>query len=53
MNPIELVFGIIITCFMAAIVWHSSAILAERKARYRAGTHDYYDNPIKKKYIKE
>ena len=25
----------------------SSVLCSEKKARYRAGTHDYYDNPIK------
>lgn len=29
-------------------LWISSIMLEERKARYRAGTHDYYDNPIEK-----
>ena len=24
----------------------STVMVAEKKARYRAGTHDYYDNPI-------
>jgi hypothetical protein len=33
---------------MGWIVWESSVIIDERKKRYRAGTHDYYDNPIKK-----
>lgn len=27
-------------------LWISTIMLDERKARYRAGTHDYYDNPI-------
>lgn len=25
----------------------SSILVGEKKARYKAGTHDYYDNPIK------
>lgn len=29
-------------------LWISTMMLEERKARYRAGTHDYYDNPIEK-----
>lgn len=29
-------------------LWVSTMMLEERKARYRAGTHDYYDNPIEK-----
>lgn len=31
------------------ICWESTVMLSERKARYRAGTHDYYDNPIRGK----
>jgi len=48
MNPVEIALGIVATCFMAAVVWHSTLIISERKARFRAGTHDYYDNPIVK-----
>lgn len=33
---------------MTWVTWESSVMISERKARYRAGTHDYYDNPIKK-----
>ena len=28
------------------VVYMSSVMVSERKERYRAGTHDYYDNPI-------
>ena len=48
MNLIELAFGIIVLVFMNIVVWQSSVMISERKARFRAGTHDYYDNPIKK-----
>ena len=44
----EIIVGSVLIIIMARIVWESSVMLAERKARYRAGTHDYYDNPIKK-----
>jgi len=44
----EYIIGLIILFIMSWIVWESSVIIEERKARYRAGTHDYYDNPIKK-----
>ena len=44
----EIIVGSVLLIVMARIVWESSVMLAERKARYRAGTHDYYDNPIKK-----
>jgi hypothetical protein len=29
-------------------VWESTLIVSEQSARYRAGTHDYYDNPNRK-----
>jgi|13_taG_2_1085334.scaffolds.fasta_scaffold19990_5 hypothetical protein len=45
---VKIIFGIIILIPFAWVVWESSVMLAERKARYRAGTHDYYDNPIVK-----
>ena len=44
----EIIVGSVLLIAMAWIVWESSVMLEERKARYRAGTHDYYDNPIKK-----
>ena len=40
--------GLPIVVLGGLVVWESSVMLAERKARYRAGTHDYYDNPIEK-----
>lgn len=43
---VAFVLGFTYIAFKA--VWISSIILEERKARYRAGTHDYYDNPIEK-----
>ena len=45
---IEIIFSVLIAIVMACIAWKSSVIVSERKARYRAGTHDYYDNPIEK-----
>lgn len=42
------IIGLIILFVMGWIVWESNVIISERKARFRAGTHDYYDNPIKK-----
>jgi len=44
----EIIVGSVLIIIMARIVWESSVMLVERKARYRAGTHDYYDNPIEK-----
>ncbi len=50
---LQYIAGMLILSSMAVAVWTSSVMLGERKERYRAGTHDYYDNPIKKKQIKE
>ena len=44
----ELFFTIIITILFGWLAWESSVMVSEKKARYKAGTHDYYDNPIKK-----
>ena len=44
----EYIIGTAVAAVMLAMVWESSKILDERKARYRAGTHDYYDNKIEK-----
>tara|TARA_Y100000389_G_C17178586_1_gene372796 strand:- start:228 stop:386 length:159 start_codon:yes stop_codon:yes gene_type:complete len=30
------------------VAWESSVMVSEKKARYKAGTHDYYDRPIEK-----
>ena len=46
-----IIVGLIIVAGMALAVWTSSVMLYERKERYRAGTHDYYDNPINQKDI--
>lgn len=43
---IEFLIMIPIVYFGCKALWISTIILDERKARYRAGTHDYYDNPI-------
>jgi hypothetical protein len=48
MSIVEIALSIVLLVFMASLVWHSSMIIEERKQRYRAGTHDYYDNPIEK-----
>ena len=40
--------GVVMIVGMILFVWESTVMLEERKKRYRAGTHDYYDNPIKK-----
>jgi len=46
---IEIYNWILSVALLVAMVWFawmSSVMVSERKARYRAGTHDYYDNPI-------
>jgi hypothetical protein len=35
-----------ILAFSGWVAWESSVMISEKKARYKAGTHDYYDNPI-------
>ena len=44
----EILFGIVITFIAGWFAWESSVMISEKKARRRAGTHDYYDNPIRK-----
>ena len=39
-------FMLFVIYFGYKALWISTKMLDERKARYRAGTHDYYDNPI-------
>ena len=46
---LQYIIGTIFLAGMVRIVWESSVVLDERKKRLQAGTHDYYDNPIKKK----
>lgn len=48
MSIVEIAVSLVLVVFMGSVAWHSSMIIAERKQRYRAGTHDYYDNPIEK-----
>jgi len=45
---IEFIIGSILLGIGGFLVWESSVVLSERKKRFRDGTHDYYDNPIKK-----
>ena len=45
---LQYIVGTILLAGMAWVVWESSVALDERKKRFRSGTHDYYDNPIKK-----
>ncbi len=47
-NMLEYIIGATLLVPMFWACWESTLMLDERKKRYRAGTHDYYDNPIKK-----
>jgi len=40
--------GIALVIVAAWFAWMSSVLVSEKKARYRAGTHDYYDNKIER-----
>jgi len=42
---------ILILCIVGYLVYESSIMVSEKKSRYRAGTHDYYDNPIEEEEI--
>lgn len=48
MEILNLIFAGIILVVSGWFAWESSVMISEKKARQRAGTHDYYDNPIKK-----
>ena len=48
MTVINFFIGIVFVIVAAYFAYMSSVLVSERKARYRAGTHDYYDNPIEK-----
>ena len=47
MELFNLIFVIIITALFGWFAWETTIMVSEKKARYRAGTHDHYDNPIK------
>jgi hypothetical protein len=40
------IIGFVLLLFAGYVALESSIMVSEKKARYRAGTHDYYDNPI-------
>jgi hypothetical protein len=48
MEILNFMFGIVIFLSTGYFAYMSSVLVSEKKARYRAGTHDYYDNPINK-----
>lgn len=43
------IITVLLTIVMGYIAFISSVLVSEKKARYKAGTHDYYDNPINRK----
>ena len=47
MEILNFILGVVLTLSMGYFAYMSSVLVSEKKARYRAGTHDYYDNPIK------
>lgn len=47
MEILNFILGFILIVAMGYFAYMSSVLVSEKKARYRAGTHDYYDNPIK------
>lgn len=42
------ILGILLLVASGYFAYMSSVLVGEKKARYRAGTHDYYDRPIEK-----
>jgi hypothetical protein len=44
----EFIISILVIVPLLCMVWESTLMISERKERYRAGTHDYYDNLIEK-----
>ena len=46
MEILNILFIIFITIIVGWFAWESSVMVSEKKARYRAGTHDHYDNLI-------
>ena len=46
MEILNFIFVLILTLFAGLFVWDSSVMISEKKARQKAGTHDYHDNVI-------
>ncbi len=45
-DMLNFIVGIVFLIVSGYFAYMSSVLVSEKKARYRAGTHDYYDNPI-------
>ena len=48
MEILNFIFVLVLTLLAGWFVWESSVMISEKKARQKAGTHDYYDNVIEK-----
>lgn len=46
---LNFIIGLVLVIAAGVFAYMSSILVSEKKARYRAGTHDYYDNKIKYK----
>lgn len=47
-DVLNVILGTVIFLGAGYFAYMSCVLVSEKKERYRAGTHDYYDNPIKK-----
>lgn len=45
-DVINFVLGFVLVIAAGFFAYMSAVLVSEKKARHRAGTHDYYDNPI-------
>jgi hypothetical protein len=46
MEILNFIFAGMILVVSGWFAWESSVMISEKKARQKAGTHDYYDNAI-------
>ena len=53
MEILNFIFAGIILVVSGWFAWESSVMISEKKARQKAGTHDYYDNVIEKQEKKK
>ena len=49
MEIINTIAGFILVAGMGYVAYISCVLVSEKKARFKAGTHDYYDRPINEK----
>ena len=48
MEIFNTIAGFILVAGMGYVAYISCVLVSEKKARFKAGTHDYYDRPINK-----